>query len=270
MKPKASTLSKRFGFQDSDLTSPKHDEMILELLNPEKMLNVLKQTSLKNIKADTWMRCGWRDYRGYCQKLIGSLWDVIKQEKIRESLKNNPTKEAESYNDTVYYYDENGRRKHINKSDFIEEGKLSEKVLCPFFIENWRAFTSLCPFEEDAIEEFNKIKTLDIWSLLLENLSIETEHVITNNYSNFVIGFVDLKVSINEPEVIKPFFKLGFKNLSKSHYLEVKTKITSFGETMRQINMYRKFCKGPFILVTKTKGLKQAFGSQGVFIYEWE
>lgn len=54
-------------------------------------------------------------------------------------------------------------------------------------------------------------------------------------------------------------------------FFEIKPKINSVGEIMRQINYYREYLpEGYFILVTKTKGLKETFESQNVFVYEYE
>jgi hypothetical protein len=52
--------------------------------------------------------------------------------------------------------------------------------------------------------------------------------------------------------------------------LEIKPEVTSIGETMRQINNYRSYFTGPFILVTKTKGLKELFASQNIYVYEYQ
>jgi hypothetical protein len=54
-------------------------------------------------------------------------------------------------------------------------------------------------------------------------------------------------------------------------FFEIKPQIKSIGEVMRQINFYRKeigFCF-PMIIVTKTKGLKEIFKSQDVYVYEY-
>lgn len=117
------------------------------------------------------------------------------------------------------------------------------------------------------------IWTFNNVALVLEGLGIkdelkgcerELEHaIIKEGYSHSkycegskdAIGFVDLMV---------------ISNSNKHYVFEIKPHITSIGDVMRQINYYRTYLRGKFIIVTKTKGLKELFESQGVFVYEFE
>ena len=54
-------------------------------------------------------------------------------------------------------------------------------------------------------------------------------------------------------------------------YIEIKPLIKSIGELIRQINLYRSHTKtGTWIVVTKTKGLKEILATQKIFIFEYE
>ena len=89
---------------------------------------------------------------------------------------------------------------------------------------------------------------------------------------NWNIGFIDLKIELKNKTIQSKYF-YEYDKLEDYHtfYLEIKPKIDSFGEVMRQINFYRDYIQErnhKFILITKTKGFKELFESQNVYVYE--
>ena len=101
------------------------------------------------------------------------------------------------------------------------------------------------------------------------------EYKLPNIYNH---GFIDLAILINlhRIKIGTNYFNFIVKKSKDNFeegkfYFEIKPTIKSIGETMRQINYYRAYLgKGDFILVTKTKGLKKIFKTQGVNVYEYE
>jgi len=224
VKPKAKTLVQRFGFADPDLTSSEHDEIVLNLLSPQKMFLVLKKTVLKDRKCNTYIECEHRMGRsGTC----------------------------------------------------VFEKKNSS---CPFFRDDWREKIDSCPLNTLFKEEWNSLQDVSSLNIISkDDLFIKTEVAITT-HTKYVVGFIDFKVTLHSDEIKTTLLRkeidgtVNFLEKRDSHgfYLEIKPKVTSFGEVMRQLNMYREFCKGEFILITRTIGLKDAFESQGIHVYEWD
>jgi len=225
MKPKAKTLIQRFGFNDSDLTSPEHDKIVLKLLDVEKMFSILQKACLKDMEVNTYIICENRRYDSYNKKT---------------------------------------------------ECKIKEDIYCPFFGNGWTEKIGLCPHADVFNEEWNLLHNLTSSDIIIKNMNIETEVAITTN-TKYIVGFIDFKVSLsNEVSLNLLQKKISDVRYFPDFYIEIKPIITSFGETMRQINMYREFCTGEyrkkaeFILITKTTGLNDAFESQGIHVYEWD
>ena len=82
-------------------------------------------------------------------------------------------------------------------------------------------------------------------------------------YNDFNIGFVDLRfqVKLDDEEKECPFV-----------YVEIKPTVYSIGELIRQINFYRSHLDAKttkFLVLTKTKGLKEVLASQDIYVYEF-
>jgi len=160
---------------------------------------------------------------------------------------------------------------------------------------NWDWETKKCILIQDSINLFSKWK---LKVLIEEKEKIEKSFLIfseeTKKYNekrfeiikeieyaipsgNWNIGFIDLRIKINLNLAYTEYFREDIKNSIinwgdkfNNFFLEIKPEIKSLGEVMRQINFYRKYLeKGIFILVTKTKGLKEIFKSQGIYVYEY-
>jgi hypothetical protein len=97
-------------------------------------------------------------------------------------------------------------------------------------------------------------------------MEIHAEYPIVNR--GYTIGFVDLFVFI-EDEVEVDGFLFNYYDVKNNRvFLEIKPLIDSVGELIRQINFYRSYLEGVWIVVTKTQGLKEILSSQGILVYE--
>lgn len=88
--------------------------------------------------------------------------------------------------------------------------------------------------------------------------TLELEKPILNN--KFNIGFIDASVFLD--------FTILTNHTRKRINFEIKPIIKSIGETIRQIQFYKSHDFGEWIIITKTKGLKQLFKEQNIEIYE--
>jgi hypothetical protein len=224
MKPKSTTLIEKFGFKDTDLTSPKHDEIIIWLMNQSNLAKVLFQLNIEKATISTPIcdyvidsnRCthGKAHYAGYCIPI--------------------------QYTDGM---------DNLNFCPIEKEYR--EMLTWPKIILNEELFKSLI-------------------------CKVEAEFPISNSYNNFLLGFIDLKVILTNTFPLGKFnvkingLGLQDKDISNhiNYYLEIKTNITSFGETLRQINTYRKYKPGEYVLITPKTPFKEAFEQNGIKVYE--
>lgn len=144
---------------------------------------------------------------------------------------------------------------------------------------NWK--TKDCLEEECEVvkEEYKKYMVMPYEdggeSWLTGYMEVEPEYVIKNKYNNFIVGFVDVYAKL--PLIATDYFRLVRKNwdnkvvpYTRDYFIEIKPKIRSVGETIRQINMYRAFVEGgQFIVVTKNPQHTSAYRSAGIHIYDY-
>jgi hypothetical protein len=118
------------------------------------------------------------------------------------------------------------------------------------------------------LDGFKEDKFFDTLKQLCDG---EIEYPIMG-YNDYNIGFIDFFVNISK---IDKFFRhcLISKRIvrgSDTFLFEIKPTIDSIGETIRQIQFYRSHKQGAYIIVTKTKGLKNIFHQQNIYVYEYE
>lgn len=95
------------------------------------------------------------------------------------------------------------------------------------------------------------------------------EYPIMSN--QYIIGYIDMKIEDSRyfRALCNKYSPLTIHKFPRV-LIEIKPEINSIGETIRQINTYKRYESGNYIIVTKTKGLKQLFLEQGIHIYEFE
>jgi hypothetical protein len=87
----------------------------------------------------------------------------------------------------------------------------------------------------------------------------------------YTIGFIDLLIHIDTEFQINNSFAVEFyEKTGKILYIEIKPKINSIGELIRQINFYRSYLPQDslFAVVTRTAGLKPILNDQNILVYE--
>lgn len=136
-----------------------------------------------------------------------------------------------------------------------------------------KEFKEVKEFKIKVEKDFKKFTDLRNKKEKIYNIYKKIEEVIKTN-NNWVVGAIDLRADINilNSKITTNYFAENYLNIDRGeecYFFEIKPQIKSIGETMRQINYYRSFIKGVFILVTKTFGLKDIFKSQDVYVYEY-
>ena len=237
---KSKTLIERFGFKDKDLTTPEHDKMLLWVLNKENLLSMLK--SLDLIKPKLHTQTLWH------QNPCDASW-------TEESCSCSGICKKKDYYSNGYSFLSKEEKEDKLRENAEEIKKASEELLRIYNL---------------FIEYTKSMKRADF-------LSIEIEHAILG-YNNYNIGFIDAKVTVNgDYSITSPYCRFSYTPFdkdedkpNKEYYIEIKPEVKSIGELIRQINLYRSHVKGgDWIVITKTKGLKETLKSQNIFVYEW-
>mgnify|MGYP001581934108 CR=1 FL=1 len=98
-------------------------------------------------------------------------------------------------------------------------------------------------------------------------------------YNGYILGFWDLVITFYWNEKRMSYDPMDGSECNKSYenssafYFEIKPNVRSIGEMMREINFYRQARAytdySTYIIITKTKGLKELFKEQDILIIEY-
>jgi len=165
------------------------------------------------------------------------------------------------------------------RKDSIDRDTLKCSPECPFFTEA----TEIEKKRASLSELRKKILSTPKPEILF---SIQAEYPILG-YNGFNIGFVDVMVKIKKQDWIKApvtnhcyFFVESYEKKYDKVFIEIKPKVKSIGELIRQINLYRSHedykdriysrdC-GAWIVLTKTPNLQKIFATQQIYVYEYK
>ena len=229
-KDRYSTTEKLWKIDDDQLTTPKHDELVLSVLaNGKKIFNTFKK------EFEIYTRYGIDEYF-----LYNNEW---------------------SYN------------RHVG--DLTDLDRLKS----PIQIHN--------STNSNIIDiDFGSNDAIKNQSLININNTIPTPKILSEvplkAGNGFLIGFLDVLLAtdlIKEKTYIINSFETKIKDTSYKYELvqtitiymnslgiEIKPIITSFGQTLRQLNTYREYFSGKLILCTNDFRFKDAFESQGITV----
>ena len=212
-KNRYTTTEKLWKLDDETLSTPKHDEMVLWLLNKN---NVLKTVHPPHIKPES------------CRK------------KMYMKLYNGTYPLNETFiKDLVMIED-------ISDSNYISDIK-----------NEWEYIRA----EYNIIEQFYTVDNQQRKDIL----SLKSEVPITAG-NGFLVGYVDIEIVwCHEVDKLEYISFDSFFDPKPKIYIEVKTKIKSFGETLRQLNTYKHYLNTENLyLFTTDLRFKDAFESQGI------
>lgn len=206
-KNRGTTQEKLWNNQDKQLTTPKHDEMILWLLNKKNAIEIIPKLRTKL-------------NRGFI----------------------NTAPVVQEVKDVIGYCAECGFQIDSNALNILK--RIPEKGMRTILS---KIDPSVLIILDSHIDFMSEVSLFDI--------KIESEVPIMSR--NFIIGYLDILVTVN------PIFL--------QYAIEVKPKITSFGETLRQLNTYREYFKNAeMFLFTCDMAFKSAFESQGIAVLKYD
>lgn len=210
-KNRYKTQEKLYNNDDRQLTTPKHDEMILWLLNKRNAVSIIPGLDIKLIEIN------------YNNPIVQETGCIIQC--------------------------------------FAERGYQITPNALKFFNR----------FNKDKIDGFidriDKIEP-DLLVVGIEQINLCAELFINYGYikiqsevpinprGGFIIGYLDILVT--------------FLPTKTKYAIEVKPTVSSFGETLRQLNTYKSFFgNAEFFLCTSDLGFKGAFEDQGIKVLEY-
>lgn len=218
-KTKAKTLVERFGFKDTELTTPEHDDIFCWLFNK---MNICKMLTALNIISGP---------------------NELQLDKMSYSDINKAQCDWSIYTDNCTGNCYNGDEQ--TKASIVSSAK----------------------------NNFN-ICNRSIAQSLIQAINIYGEFAVLSGTYN--IGFIDAKITIDTKA--KPTgqekkhctFYLDISNLTQVFYIEIKPKVQSLGELLRQINLYRSHIDyGKWIILTDE--IKDEFETilkdQNIYVY---
>lgn len=156
-------------------------------------------------------------------------------------------------------------RKYYFDCDNIEWDFSEHKPKSRFTRDVWgnkKDFISLSKDEIDILKnDFNNFLTFD----LKERFNLYFERVISSSQSSFVVGFLDLFVEFKSFR--SRYFRLS--DIELPLCIEVKSVMSSFGEIVREINYYRQFQKGIYIVVAPDCAFEKELLEQNIYFYKY-
>jgi len=251
-KTRSNTLQERFGFKDNDLKTPEHDNIMMWLdKNIDQVLSELFESGWSqnvvqkySFQADEFMK----KKRQYFEDKI-----IKHEEQNRDKLKDGNVNQSSS--SLIGLLDENGDQSYKEYVEILNH------------ISSWRGMGK--PPGKPSIGVKKKI-----WESAIS----------TESRNKFTIGFIDMEAIVNIPQlsienayvdsryyedILSPKLPSWYLGEYPSSILfEVKTKIPSIGELIRQIRMYQEHKNGTYVVVSPDDRFEQILNEQEIWFYK--
>ena len=226
---KPATMSQRLGFQDPDLTTPEHDAMVFWTKN------FIKQKTLNEAVSNT--EFAFNSYIINLEKKISDLRDSAYKtdcytpvlESTKTIIDRLQSQKSALQKINPFLHEKTIHDLHVEIHDAIK---------CEMMLFRNEQVDGL-------IQRLNRIKVEKppIKFKSKDTADITLEFAITNPKTNFVIGYADIafkcKCGVKCIEGSNPYnikYELNYSTVR--HFIEVKPRIQSFGELLRQIRTY--------------------------------
>jgi hypothetical protein len=290
-KPKAITLQQKLGFFDEDLKKPDHDTIL-------KWIDTNIETVIDSIY----------NFKDWDENIVKTISDKVNDiviidlecEKnkflvIKDKIDKNQSKILE-LNDKLLkeieieeiekrtYFNSKWTKEDIDKIELDIKEKEKELEISE------RKLQYLSGFKGISVELPQRQKPRIVnkkWEYAVTSQSINqrTGYESAKN----IIGYIDMKVvliytnltvigvdfsknKVNNKIEWAQTEKTGFNNETnyKDLLIEVKTKIQSLGELFRQLNTYKEFEKGDYLVVCPDDSNEETIISQGFKFYKFK
>lgn len=210
-KNRYKTHEQLWKLEDGELSTPKHDELVIQLLCKD---NIKKIDKLRDERNLIYRSVGENahqikaDFKNLLDHMIKNQWAKCTSEGMDELCENNPTNTLKNVFENGYY-------------------------------------------------------------------NIESEKPITNGQNRFIIGYADIYISFEKTFFVEVENKRTYCNMDGGlddkefmckyeAVIEVKPKIKSFGETLRQLRTYQEYSDAKMFIYSPDSHFKAAFESQGI------
>jgi len=280
-KPKAKTLQQRLGFFDDDLKKPEHDDII------KWTDNNMESILFKLYNLENWSDKAKSDLIEKVENIISK--DLSNEKDSLKKLKSEFDRLSKSLKedkeDLVNEPDSSWKKDRIDRQEKEYEEqktkieKSEQKII---YLETFKGLGSDLP-------KRNKPRITErTWEYTVTNQS----HNRNTGYKSAknIIGFVDMKVNFifNKLTVTGIDFeeekvtgkiewtqtekRYPYSNELLNHnvFIEVKTQITTLGELFRQLNTYKEYLQGDFLVVCPDDTEKETIENQGFRFIKYE
>lgn len=259
-KPRARTLQQRFGFMDDDLKTPKHDEIMLWL-----------DMNIHEILTKTYWGTKWdKNWVNTCQKratlAISNTLQLMEKEHAEALDKINELQiRAVQSNFSTWERDKLDKAKEL----------VSAYPALSIRLKEWNGLGNPPTVPEIEID-------------------IAWENPIKDK--SYIIGFVDMSVEIDFPGLtifgieykripsfqngketgflidmdIEPEWDIIREYKQSFLHFEVKSSIPSLGELIRQINMYKAYKSGRYVVVSPDDRFKESLKRQRISFLKYD
>ena len=243
--PKLQTLMQRFGYHDPDLTTPAHDHLIFWV--KEHIQEIL--TDFYPLPA--WTASTIETQRAKAKERIAARIELLKKWKE----------------------DDRKTRKSFSASEYSSDKEHGEKIRnhLPIYDQEIARLKQL----PDLLEP--PVATIEVRQGMRDEYP-----VAMGDRNNSIVGFLDILVHCHIPVSLgiaggkapeydykrdiadwsDPRWSIGYTERVLG--FEIKTAIPSYGELMRQVNTYRRYFHGEFVVVSPDVGFAEQIKAQGV------
>tara|TARA_R110002124_G_scaffold106808_2_gene258952 strand:+ start:2805 stop:3656 length:852 start_codon:yes stop_codon:yes gene_type:complete len=280
-KPKAKTLQQRLGFFDDDLKKPEHDDII------KWTDNNMESILFKLYNLENWSDKAKSDLIEKVENIISK--DLSNEKDSLKKLKSEFNRLSKSLKedkeDLVKEPDNSWKKDRIDRQEKEykeQKTKIEKSEQKIIYLETFKGLGSDLP-------KRNKPRITErTWEYTVTNQS----HNRNTGYKSAknIIGFVDMKVNFifNKLTVTGIDFeeekvtgkiewtqtekRYPYSNELLNHnvFIEVKTQITTLGELFRQLNTYKEYLQGDFLVVCPDDTEKETIENQGFRFIKYE
>lgn len=278
-EPKAKTLQQRLGFFDDDLKSPVHDDILKWIqTNIREIINQLYPNirewhgpEVERLEAEAIEKN--RENIEWIERQLKELDSRIDSEKSNLEHYERRFEEAlkeEQEGKKVYTTSQECRTKVVEKRQqlVLLQSERERKGNALAELREWKSLGAP-PAKGDFLVDEVK------WEFVVSSQS--TQSATGYQTGKNVIGFVDMRVTLRVPVLgVVGLSSYGSerpltwgqgtnsdRGLFHIHF-EAKTRIPNLGELFRQINTYREYVKGPFVVVSPDDKEAEMIRQQGI------
>lgn len=253
-KDRYTTTEKLWKLDDKTLSTPEHDEMVLWLLDKKNISALFKRYELNTTTfVNTWV---FSDiFKDLQDDRINFVYSAYKDSKRLLDVNDELVKLYSFMKDFDILSDED--------VETVVDGFFSCSYVHPSgWKERAAEFIIGCRQEIEDVNQFWEGENFMAWGMC-----VKSEVPITAN-NGFLVGYCDVEIEFSPVQFV--WRNLGFVyhndlyNDVVKEYIEVKPKIRSFGETLRQLRTYEHYLGKSPVLFTNDTRFEEAFSSQNI------